>query len=516
MRVTQGQISRMVYLGTQNNLGNMARLQEMTTTGRRINSYADDPRGAGLVRHYESLLTQNDQYLRNINRSRTMVESTDLALQDMLELVRNASTVARREASGASSNWQTRNVGASEVEGLINEAMTILNQTVEGNALFGGYRTDLEPFVKSSTGEVLYQGDTNEMIVSISPNTDMVVNVPGSELLGSDLSVLGGFGDLSPRLAASTALTEIALGEGWNMGGIAFTGSTGVEQTVDLSGAGTVGDVIDILADAGLTAVISADGRNLEITDPGGGPLTIRNADETGTAQSLGIVGSSTGGTVFGSDIRAEPRWSTNLAAIDSMASALPLGSIHLEMNGTDLDIDLSGSATLDDVRTAFETAVAGAGLPALRMDLDGAALNIVSDTGESFAVTAIIGDGTADALGIAGSGSPARLFGTLESLADALRADDKDAMRAYIGELEAIEQQILKLEIATGGRESMLEWTEGLLTDRDIRLNSNLSNVRDADVIEVASKLTQAETAYQASLLVSSKVMSMNLFDFL
>ncbi len=516
MRVTEGQISRMVYYGTQNNLGNMARLQEMTSTGLRINAYADDPRGVGLVRHYESLLTQNDQYLRNINRSRTMVDSTDMALQDLLELIRDASQVARREVSGASSSWQTRSVAAAEVEGLIGAAMTLLNQSVEGSSLFGGFRTDLQPFVRSSTGEVQYQGDVNRMMVAISPNTEMQVNVPGSELLGSDTSILGGFGDLGPRLGVNTALSEIARGDGWSMGSIVYSGNAGVDMTVDLSGAGTIGDVISLLGDAGLTAVISSDGRNLEITDPAGGPLTIRNADESGTASSLGIVGSSEDGTIAGTDIRTAPQWSTNLAAVESLATALPLGQIQLTMNGTDVIIDLSGSASLDDVRTAFETAVIGAGLPGLTMDLDGAALDIVSTTGETFQITSVAGDSTADALGIVGSGQPARLFGTLEALADAMRANDIEGMRAAIGELDAIQQHVLELEIEVGGRESMLEWTEGLLIDRDTRLNANLSNVRDADIIEVASELTHAETAYQASLLVSSRIMSMNLFDFL
>lgn len=516
MRVTEGQISRMIYLGTQNNLGNMARLQEMTSTGKRINSYADDPRGVGLVRHYESLMEQNAQYQRNINRGRTMVEATDTALQELLELLRDAGQVARREVSGASSTWQTRNVGAAEIDGMINQAMTLLNQTVEGNSLFGGFRTDLPPFIKSATGEVLYQGDVNEMLARIGPNTEMVLNVPGSELLGSDLSILGGFGDVAARLATTTSLSDLSLGEGWEMGTVFFTGSSGVEQSVDLSGAGTIGDVMDLLTTAGLTVGFTSDGRGLEITDPGGGPLTIRDEVGENAATSLGIAGSSETGLITGTDIRTAPVWGSALVDIESLAASLPLGSIHLEMNGTDLTIDLSGAATLDDIRTTFEAAVTGAGLPPLSMELDGRAINIVSDTGETYTITNEPGDSTAVTLGIDGTGQPSRLFHTLESLAASLRADDVDGIRTAIGELEAIERHIYKLEIDVGGRESLLEWSEGLISQRDYHLQSNLSQIRDADIIEVASSLTQAETAYQASLMVSSKMLSMNLFDFI
>lgn len=516
MRVTESQIARMVYLGTQNNLGRMANLQVQVASGHRVNAYADDPRGVGLIRHYESLLAQNDQYRSNISRAQTMVENTDTALQDLLEVIRDASTVARREVSGASSNWQTRNVGAAEIEGMINQAVSLLNQSVEGSSLFGGFRTEVDPFIKSATGEVQYQGDVNRMMVRIGPSTEIAINVPGSELLGSDRSVLAGFGDLAPRLAPSTALTEVGHGNGWTMGTILFTDASGVEKSVDLSGAGTIGDVISILATAGLTAAVGPDGTGLTVTDPAGGPLTIRDPAGGGTAASLGIVGSSEDGFVSGTDIRTDAQWNVNLADIDSLTGAMPLGRIHLAMNGQQVTIDLSGSTTLDQVRTAFETQVTAAGLPALALELSGAAINVVSLTGESWQITNEPGDGTADALGLSGSGRPARLFGTLESLADALRADDPDAIRIAIGELEAIEQHILELEIQVGGRETMLEWMDGMLADRSVQLQGNLSKVRDSDVIEVASNLAQAETAYQASLLVSGKLLQMNLFQYL
>ncbi len=516
MRITEGHITQMILRGTQNNLGEMVRLQEMTSSGRRINNYADDARGVGLIRHYESLLRQNEQYQSNINRSRTIVDQTDTAMQDLLEVLRDAAQVARREVSGASSSWQTRAVSSSEIDGIIQEAMSLMNQSVEGNYLFSGYRTDLAPFIQSSTGEVQYQGDINEMLVRIGPSTELQINIPGSELLGSDRSVLAGFGDLAPRLSTATALTEIAHGNGWTMGTVMFTGSSGVEQSVDLSGAGTIGDVINLFNDAGLNAAISADGSHLTVTDPGGGPLTIRDVDGGSTASSLGIIGSSESGQIAGTDIRTSPQWSTNLASIESMMSAMPLGQIHLGTNGTDLTIDLSGSATLDDIRTAFETAVTAAGLPPLTMELDGAAMNIFSMSGETWTISNEAGDTTADSLGLVGTGRPARLFGTLEALADALRSNDIDGIRNAIGELEGIEQHILEIEIEVGSKQNMLEWMESRLSEQNYSLNSNLSSVRDADIIEIASSLTLAESAYSASLMVSSKLMQTNLFQFL
>ncbi len=47
LRVTEGQIANLIYLGTQRSLGAMTNLQLQTTSGMRINSYADDPAGVG-------------------------------------------------------------------------------------------------------------------------------------------------------------------------------------------------------------------------------------------------------------------------------------------------------------------------------------------------------------------------------------------------------------------------------------------------------------------------------------
>ena len=66
------------------------------------------------------------------------------------------------------------------------------------------------------------------------------------------------------------------------------------------------------------------------------------------------------------------------------------------------------------------------------------------------------------------------------------------------------------------GGRQKDLDWAEGILRQRDERLRSNLSLEYDADVAQVASDLSRAETSYQASLLVTSKLYQNNLMQYL
>lgn len=514
MRVTNSHIANMIYRHTQANLGRMAELQEQASSGMRVNSYGDDPQAVGLMQRYEQLIKENAQFQTNIGRARTMVEQTDMALQDMVELMRNARDVGRRELNATWTEESSR-IGASEVDLLIDAAMGILNQTQEGSSIFGGYRTDNLAFVRSG-GEVVYQGDQGVMTVQIGPNMEMPVNVPGSELLGSSSSSLYGFSDLSPRLAATDSLSDIGYGEGWNPGSITWIDSVGVPLVVDLSGAGTVQDVLDILNAAGLIAAISADGSGITLTDSGGGPLTISDLDGGDTALSLGLVGTAADGVVVGHDIRRSPDWTTNLSDVESLAGGLPLGRLEVLLDGTSVVVDLSGAATLDDVKTQFETQVAAAGLTNLSVELGENSIKIVSSAADVFEMREVIGDDTASRLGLVGTGAPHRLFEVLENLRDALNSYDHTAIKRAVGELDSIQTHLLQQSMTIGARENMLDWMEGLNIDRDYNLNRNLTDVRDADLLQVTSDLKQSEVSYQASLMVSSQMLQMNLFDYL
>ena len=68
----------------------------MAGSMRRVNSYADDPRAVSTIQRLNSLITQNNSYLDNISRSRTLVDSTDVALQELSEILADVRVLALR------------------------------------------------------------------------------------------------------------------------------------------------------------------------------------------------------------------------------------------------------------------------------------------------------------------------------------------------------------------------------------------------------------------------------------
>jgi len=340
----------------------------------------------------------------------------------------------------------------------------------------------------------------------------MAVNIPGNVFMGTQSSALGGNTDMAPRLQGSTPLADLDLGQGWVAGSITVVDGTGSAWEVDLSSAATIADVTAAIATAtggAVNAAISSNGTSLVLS--GSGPLTVSEGVGGGTAASLGINAVSSGNILTGRDIRPAADVTTSLADIESLAGKLPLGTINVDWQGTVYSVDLSAAATLGDLSTIFNGAV-----PGMELEVRDSSLTVIGSSPEMFTITNADATNTATALGIYGDGSPVRLFGLLEDLQAALAAGDKDSIRGAMNELTAIEDTVYRLMMKNGGRQTDLDWAENILLQRNERLRSNLSLEYDADIAQVATDLSRAETSYQASLLVTSKLYQTNLMQYL
>lgn len=510
IRITDSYLSSILVGDLNRSLSQMLDQQLMAGSMRRVNSYADDPRAVSTIQRYNSLISTNEEYLTNVTRSRLVVDGTDVALQNISEVLADVRVLALRESSAIATS-ETMDTSAIEVDNQINRLLDVLNTTIEGNYLFSGYKVSDAPFVRTNDS-VIYQGDDNVYTTRTGPNSQLAVNIPGSTFMGTQSSLLGGGIDMAPMLSLTTDLDNLSMGDGWDPGQISLSDAVGNSYQVDLSSALTLGDVISTINTATggtITAGISADGNSL--TFSGTGPLVIGEVGEGSTASSLGINGSSDGDMMTGNDIRGAALVSTNLADIDSLAGSLPLGTIDVTWQGSTYTVDFSGATTLGDLETIFNGAV-----PGMELEIRDSSISLIGGSPEQFQVTSSDATDTAVLLGVSGTGTPTRLFGMLEDLKTDLLNADKEGIRSVITELKSIEDVIYQQMMRNGGRQRDLDWAEDILMARDERLRSNLSLEQDADVAEVAAQLSRAETSYQASLLVTSKLYSSNLMQYL
>lgn len=510
IRVTDSYLSSILVGDLNRSLGRLLEQQQMAGSMRRINSYADDPRSVSTIQRYNALIANNDEYLNNVTRSRIMIDGTDVALQNISEVLADCRIIALRESS-ALATPQSQETSVIEVDNLVNRLMDVLNTSIEGNYLFSGQSVNTPPFARSGPS-VVYQGDDNTLTARTGPNSTMGLNIPGGVFLGTQSSALGGLQDMSPRIQGTTSLNDLSLGSGWSPGSISISDGTGSTYQVDLSGSLTVDDIITTINTAtsgAVTVGYSTDGSGLEFS--GIGPIVVGELNGGTTATTLGINATSQGGTLTGRDIRPVALGTTNLADIQSLNGHLPLGLMDVSWQGTDYTLDFSAATTLGDVKTIFD-----GGIPGMEMQIQNSSLVLVGGSPEPFEIRNADASNTASALGVNGTGTPVRLFGMLEDLKDALLNGDKTQVRSSMSELSAMEDTVYQLIMKNGGRQKDLDWSESILLQRDERLRANLSLEYDADVAQVAADLSHAETSYQASLLVTSKLYSANLMQYL
>jgi flagellar hook-associated protein 3 FlgL len=116
--------------------------------------------------------------------------------------------------------------------------------------------------------------------------------------------------------------------------------------------------------------------------------------------------------------------------------------------------------------------------------------------------------------------GDGARIFGqvfdTLAAFKTALESDNLEDINVAITALDE-DFNHLNTEIsAVGSRMTRLDMKSAIFQEMKINETEKLSAVEDADIIEAITRLEQMQLSYQAALSSSSKLMSMNLLDYL
>lgn len=182
IRISDSYVAKLLVGDMNRSLSQLLEQQRMASTLRRVNSYADDPRAVASIGRLNDLLAANTGYLENVGRSRTLVDGTDSALQELSGILAEFKVIVLRESSATASET-TMTVSAEEVDALLGRMTEVLNASVEGQYLFAGRRTDLAPFVEVG-GSVVYRGDDGIIEAATGPHSRIAVNISGEGFAG--------------------------------------------------------------------------------------------------------------------------------------------------------------------------------------------------------------------------------------------------------------------------------------------------------------------------------------------
>ncbi len=175
---------------------NQSRLTQQMASGQRIIEPSDDVPATGRVMSYESEKRTLQQFERNAQRGLTDIAVSSTTLDSIKSIGNQIFNLA--PASSASGDPSQHAAYATQINGLIEQALSLANTQVNGSYLFGGQETSASPFSATRNGAgqitaVTYNGDTGAapaVAVSESAQVATINSGPQNQQLASFLNNL--------------------------------------------------------------------------------------------------------------------------------------------------------------------------------------------------------------------------------------------------------------------------------------------------------------------------------------
>lgn len=111
---------------------------------------------------------------------------------------------------------------------------------------------------------------------------------------------------------------------------------------------------------------------------------------------------------------------------------------------------------------------------------------------------------------------SDSNIFQSLVELKNALMRNDGDAVRSTTAKLHQADDQLVRFLGKAGLKYNHLTDTEQALSTFSLQIQSMKSSIEDADMAEASVNLEVQDNAYNAALKAGSKILQLNLLDFL
>ncbi len=182
MRISTSQLFQQGIKAVLDQQGEVTKLQLQISTGKRIQSPADDPSGAVRILDLRQAIDTNTQYQENINLSRQRLEVEDSTLGSTVDVLRRVRELAI-QGNNDSNSPDTRASIAKEIRQRLDDLLSLANtQDANGEYIFSGFSSDTRPVTVESDGSFTYQGDQGQRFLQVSTTRQVADRDPGSSI----------------------------------------------------------------------------------------------------------------------------------------------------------------------------------------------------------------------------------------------------------------------------------------------------------------------------------------------
>ncbi|WP_421280968.1 flagellar hook-associated protein FlgL [Aeromonas taiwanensis] len=204
MRIT----TNMIY---DRNLATMSKVSERQNTaynqlmtGDKFSRSGEDPSGMSQKMALTKEIDLFKQYGVNGSLLENSLGHEETVLTSLNSAMMRAQTLIQK-ANNSAMGAEERSAIASELEGLQKQMFDLMNsKNSQGEFIFGGNQSKTQPFIQDASGNYVFQGDTGQRSIQISPTVKIPANDSGFDL----------FETVATRRTASATSTNIQVGVG--------------------------------------------------------------------------------------------------------------------------------------------------------------------------------------------------------------------------------------------------------------------------------------------------------------
>ncbi len=451
----------------------MARLQLMTASGSRIINASDDPADAQRIMHLRSSKNDWDLYSRNIDTVTLNLESASTALQEVSSALIRVKEVTTQAATGTYGD-DIRKSLAEEIDSLLEQSFSLANYKSLGRHVFGGEAPDNIPYLAvRENGKIVgvtYQGSRRELQTPVAPGVTQSGTFVGDNVFRWDRRE-------EPVIYGGTG-AEIGIGTA------SIRGTTWMNVTHDATdySAGAASGIVAGTSSGGSDSIL---GDHTIAIDSAAGTIRLNAGPAVAFAGESDLkLLDENGDTAYVDVSGYTPGWDGSFT------------------------ITSGGSVSLND---AAPQAIDLAETNQRFTDSDGRVLYIDSTKFQRVGQDAIRVPGTYD------------LFGSLIHIRDVLQnthgmseQDRSDLLTGAIDSLEEVSNGIAQSMTVVGGRLQAADRLKSTVTALKDRASSEVANLENADLAQLAIDLSRTQTLYQATLAVASRILSLSLLDYI
>jgi len=232
MRVTDKMIFQNAAANAAKSRDRAQTAMEEVSTGMRVVHPGDDPMVAAAMVRGQQTVDRMNAISQNAGRAADEVDSADSALQSLTDVLARARELAVQMGNDSYSAAD-RAGAATEVDGLVQQAVTLMNTNVNGRYIFGGNQDQTAPFDPAGN----YSGDTAVRQVEVAPG------VLEDSSVRADVAVKGVGGGVDLFATLQSLSTALKTNNGAAVRGSLTDLTTATTQvTTTLSQVGAMGD----------------------------------------------------------------------------------------------------------------------------------------------------------------------------------------------------------------------------------------------------------------------------------